>query len=291
MRYDAAEYFAGLNVFQRHSNQHGQLGKLLKSFLTAYQEESGVPQAPRWLDIGCGDGAFSRVMQDLFAEMHIADFHYHGMDVNPDYLAQAKDVCVRNAVFSLGDAFDGRLGEMGEFEFVTGINAVYFASNWQEFKADLDECLNNLGIALFIQNTAFTELLGKALYPDEHYRQYCMSTPVHVYFPHMTQESWQLLESGKLLDIQVPEEIRKAATLTKQLIESMGGRAINSEAGQAMLRRYKERICSADYGGKGNYISDNILLVYCGRKASIHFRHALSGIMEKMRNTEEATLI
>lgn len=285
---DWSRYYRGLQVFQQYTDQQPKMEKLLEGFFFHFKDalecmaslsvDTKETQAllaswrhttVQWLDIGSGDGSFTKKALNAFRMHNASPIAYTGLDTHEDFVTfaqESREPSAENVKFILKDAFGGHLHRLGTFDLITAFNATYFARDLEGFKADLDKTLNLHAVALFIQNRFATEKLGELLYGENTFHEYTASVIVQVFFPCLSELGWQLLEN-RATEIEIacsflPAGEKENVKLIKCLLESMGGAAIETDAGQEVLQKYKHRILSSDFGGTGNYASENILLAY-----------------------------
>ncbi|MDD3371807.1 MAG: hypothetical protein PHE27_08305 [Alphaproteobacteria bacterium] len=269
------EYYEGLKVFQQYTDQQERIRDLLVRFLCRFAqraEEAGEASLAKgpcvWRDIGSGDGSFTSKVLDALADNGFAPPVYEGVELDDCFIAASKELLKAYPGVSIvkGSGLDGNMHERGEADVISGFNMLYFATDLPGLKADLDKALEPGGLGLFIQNTAFTASAGEA-WIGKDYADYTASVPTEVFFPKVPERAFDLV-TGKagiddiLRDSVLSDEEKAKAVVIKKIFDALAGAPTESDLGQEAARKYRDRISGDDYGGKGCYVTDNVLLVY-----------------------------
>ncbi|MDD3370664.1 MAG: class I SAM-dependent methyltransferase [Alphaproteobacteria bacterium] len=293
MNFDEArpEYYEGLKVFQKHTDQQDRLKRLISRFFYHLKElpaDQGQT-ALVWRDIGSGDGSFTKKILDSFKENGFAPPIYEGIEIDDHFIEVSKKTLTPYPNISIvkGSGFDGSIHARGPSDLITGFNALYFAQDLAEFKTDLEKALKPEGLGLFIQNSFFTEKAGKALIGND-YLDFTAAVPTEVFFPPVPPRGFELITSrATIKDIERMKGLsdqEKADTMTaKMIIDSMGGISTETDEGQMVARKYEERIFGDDYGGPGRYVSDNLLLVYTPPACPKNLKAAVKNALKLVR--------
>jgi len=199
------EYYEGLKVFQKHTDQQDRLKRLLGAFFSRLRTELEQETAPEdcrrlfqkplvWKDIGCGDGSFTQKVFEALQENGFPFPDYEGLEIDEHFIRLFKEKFAGEPRVTIAKAsgFDGILHTHGPCDVVSGFNALYFANDLELFRKDLEKTLNPSGLGLFIQNKSFTEKAGAALIgPD--YKDYTAAISTEVFFPAIPQRGFALV--------------------------------------------------------------------------------------------------
>lgn len=294
------EYYQGLKVFQENTNQQSQLQTMMASFLSNFKKELNtalssesitlelkeemaavLTQPMNWLDLGSGDGTMTKKILGALETNDFPSPNYEAIDPDPHFreVSQKELFDYTNIDIRDGVAFDGSLNSGEKRDLITGINSLYFANELDVFKEDIDKTLKPTGLGIFIQNKSFTDKAVEALKRNGG-TTVVVSVPTEVYFPELSDMSWDLITSrkseGDIQNSQLSSEDKANTILTKQIIDAMGGISTETEEGQKTAQKYRDRILGDDYGGAGKYVSDNYMIVYAQPNAPSVLKEVLS---------------
>lgn len=301
------EYYAGLTCFQESTDQQAQLQRLSGSFLRHLRQgldrslrsdglspalksqlENALTKPVDWLDIGSGDGTMTEKLLHKFADTGIGVARYEGIEPDPHFRAVSQARLVGHpATIRDGEGFDGSLHQGGTRDLVTGFNSLYFADDLSALATDLHRTLAPMGMGIFIHNQSFTDNAAEAFTRARGWVARA-SIPTQVHFPPLSDRAWELIthrasEHRIETDGQLAQQDKTNAIRVKRIIDAMGGISTETEEGQKTAEKYRERILGADYGGPGNYISDNVMLVYLRPDAPTLFKEIVARAMKATR--------
>ena len=99
----------------------------------------GAPPAARWLDVGCGSGAFSELIVHRTAPTSLT-----GIDPSPEQIAYAREH-LAGSVFEVADAMSLPFGE-GSFDVVASALVLHFIADRQRALAEMKRVLLPRGL-------------------------------------------------------------------------------------------------------------------------------------------------
>ncbi|MDD3029538.1 MAG: class I SAM-dependent methyltransferase [Alphaproteobacteria bacterium] len=182
------EYYEGLKIFQKHTNQQDRLKVLLATFFAVLKKEgsNALPtHSPlRWKDLGCGDGSFTQKVLDALNENNYPPPFYEGIELDDYFIAAAEKrlQSYANIAIKKSSAFNGTLHTDEPCDIVSGFNALYFAQDLESLREDVKKSLKPNGLGLFIQNTSLTDKIGQ-IFTGKNYKEYTASVSTEVFFP------------------------------------------------------------------------------------------------------------